>query len=84
MGISLELRNVPQEFIETLERMQGIEIDTSKLTTMDTIGSLAKKSGISEEKIKEIGLNPEDKIGISKKILRKGIEKIEVMYQKSS
>ena len=66
MGISLELRNVPQEFIETLERMQGIEIDTSKLTTMDTIGSLAKKSGISEEKIKEIGLNPEDKIGISK------------------
>ena len=66
LGISLELRNVPQEFIETLERMQGIEIDTSKLTTMDTIGSLAKKSGISEEKIKEIGLNPEDKIGISK------------------
>ena len=75
LGISLELRNVPQEFIETLERMQGIEIDTSKLTTMDTIGSLAKKSGISEEKIKEIGLNPEDKIGISKKNIAKRYRK---------
>ncbi len=75
LGISLELRNVPQEFIETLERMQGIEIDTSKLTTMDTIGSLAKKSGISEEKIKEIGLNPEDKIGISKRNIAKRYRK---------
>ena len=75
LGISLELRNVPQEFIETLERMQGIEIDTSKLTTMDTIGSLAKKSGISEEKIKEIGLNPEDKIGISKRNIAKSYRK---------
>ena len=66
LGISLELRNVPQEFIETLEKMQETGVDVSKLVRGDTIGSLAKKSGISEEKIKEIGLNPEDKIGISK------------------
>ena len=66
LGISLELRNVPQEFIETLEKMQETGVDVSKLVRGDTIGSLAKKSGISEEKILEIGLNPEDKIGISK------------------
>ena len=33
----------------------------------DTIGSLAKKSGISEEKIIEIGLDPKKNIGDSKK-----------------
>ena len=65
LGISLELneRNVPQEFIETLERMKEIGVDVSKIVRGDTIGSLAKKSGISEEKIIEIGLNSEDNIG---------------------
>ena len=68
LGTSLELnkRNVPQKFIETLERMQEIGVEVSKIVQRDTIGSLAKKSGISEEKITKIGLNPEDKIGISK------------------
>ena len=77
-------KNAVERFIEKLEKMQEIGVDVSKMAKRDTIRRLAKKSGISEEKIKEIGLNPEDKIGISKKILRKGIEKIEVMYQKSS
>ena len=68
LGISLELmeRNVPQEFIEKLEKIQKIGVDVSRLTSLDTIKSLAKKSGVSEEKIKEIGLNPEDNIGYSK------------------
>ena len=69
LGISLELRNVPQEFIETLEKMQEIGVDVSKIVRGDTIGSLAKKSGISEEKILEIGLNPEDKIENSKRFI---------------
>ena len=69
LGISLELRNVPQEFIETLEKMQEIGVDVSKIVQGDTIGSLAKKSGISEEKILEIGLNPEDKIENSKRFI---------------
>ena len=65
LGISLELkeRNVPQEFIETLEALKRIGVDVSKIVQRDTIGSLAKKSGISEETIKEMGLKPEEKIG---------------------
>ena len=41
-------------------------MDTNKLVQGDTIKSLAEKSRISVDQIKEAGLNPEDKIGISK------------------
>ena len=68
LGISLEKeeRNAAQEFIEKLRKLQSIRVDTSKLTQRDTIESLAKKSGVSIEQIKVVGLNPKDKIGISK------------------
>ena len=68
LGINLEVqqRNIPQEFIETLEKMQEIGVDVSKMIQRDTIRSLAEKSGISEEKIKEIGLNPKENIGRKK------------------
>ena len=68
LGVNLERveRNVTQEFIEKLEQMQGIGIDTSSIQWDDTIRSLAEKSGISQEKIKESGLNPDEKIGTTK------------------
>ncbi len=63
LGINLEIRNVTQELIEELEKLQAIGVDVSKIGAKDTIKTLAKKSKISEEKIKEIGLNPDERIG---------------------
>ena len=71
LGINLEIRNVTQELIEELEKLQAIGVDVSKIGAKDTIKTLAKKSKISEEKIKEIGLNPEDKIGETKNNISK-------------
>ena len=69
-------KNAVERLIETLEKMQEIGVDVSKIVGRDTIGSLAKKSGISEEEIKEIGLNPEEKIGSRK-------DSIAVKYRKN-
>ena len=66
MNLERVERNATQEFIEKLEQMQGIGIDTSSIQWNDTIRSLAEKSGISQEKIKESGLNPDEKIGNTK------------------
>ena len=66
LGINLEIRNVTQEFIETLEKLQIIGVNVSKLGVKDTIKTLAKKSGISEEKLKANGLNPNERIGANK------------------
>ena len=67
LGISLEQkRDTIGEFIEDLQQLQLIGVDVSKITTTDTIETLAKKSGINGEKIKKIGLNPINKIGNSK------------------
>ena len=68
MGISLDKqeRNVIQEFIEKLQKLQEIGVDVSKIQQKDTVQTLAKKSGIDIEKLQEIGLNPKDKIGNSK------------------
>ena len=66
LGISLEKRDVTQEFIDKIKLLQSIGVDTNKLIRTDTIESLAEKSGISVKQIKEAGLNPEDKIGNSK------------------
>ena len=66
LGISLEKieRDTTQEFIEKIKLLQHIGVDTDKLLQKDTIDNLAQKSGISIEKIIEVGLNPSDKIGI--------------------
>ena len=71
MGINLEYieRNVPQEFIDKLEKLHQIGVDVSKIANRDTIQTLAKKSGISEELIKNIGLEPNDKIGSARSVI---------------
>ena len=69
LGISLELEekeNATQKFIDVLTQMQSIGIDVSKLRATDTIETLAKKSEISAEEIKKIGLKPSEKIGYRK------------------
>ena len=73
LGMSLEKKvtrknatNVTQEFIDKIKKLQSIGVDTNKLVKRDTIESLAEKSRISVDQIKEAGLNPEDKIGTSK------------------
>ena len=55
-----------QKFIETLEKLQGIGVDVSQLKSADTIKTLSEKSNISEEIIREISLNPDEKIGNTK------------------
>ena len=69
LGISLELKekgNTIQKFIDTLTQMRLIGIDVSKLTGLDTIETLAKKSGINKTQIVEAGLEPTKKIGMQK------------------
>ena len=68
LGINLEKgeRDRTQEFIEKLEKLQEIGVDVSRIFAKDTIKNLAEKSGIKEEEIKKIGLNPNDRIGNAK------------------
>lgn len=69
MRISLELQmkdNATEGFIKKIEKLQSIGVDVSKITTMDSIESLARKSGVEKKVIEEIGLNPDEKIGKSK------------------
>ena len=63
LGISLDKKDgVVEEFIKKLEQLQEIGVDVSRLASKDTIQTLAKKSGISEEALREIRLNPDEKI----------------------
>ena len=69
MRISLELQmkdNATEGFIKKIKKLQSIGVDVSKITTMDSIESLARKSGVEKKVIEEIGLNPDEKIGKSK------------------
>ena len=66
LGIILEIRDINQEFIDTIKLLQRIGVDTNKLVKGDTIKSLAEKSGITEKQLIETGLNPEDNIGNSR------------------
>src|SRR5699024_415523 len=49
--------------IEDLEKLKSLGIDASDIKYKNTIGTVAERKGISEEEIRKIGLNPEDKIG---------------------
>ena len=67
----LAKRNTIDEFIEKLEKLQEIGVDVSKIVQGDTILSLTKKTlkepeEILIQRIKGIGLNPDDKIGRKK------------------
>ena len=67
LGISLEKKESPvKEFIDKLEILKRIGVDVTKITTLDNIKELAKKSGIDEKEIEKAGLNPCDNIGKSK------------------
>ena len=68
MGISLEKqeKDTVQEFINILKKLQTIGVDVSKVSISDTIETLAGKSEISREKLKEIGVDPAQKIGSQK------------------
>ena len=55
-----------EKFINTLKQMKSIGVDVSKLQAIDTIETLAKKSGISRKELEEIGLDPTQKIGAKK------------------
>ena len=72
-GISLEKkdRNATQELIEMLEQLQTIGVDVSKLQYNDTIETLAQRSAINLQAVKNIGLNPNIKIGNKKSIVAK-------------
>ena len=64
LGHSLEKKDSVQEFIELIEKLQSIEIDTTKMTPKDTISTLAQKSEIDIEKLKkENDIDIEIKIG---------------------
>ena len=65
-------KNTIDEFIEKLEKVQGIGVDVSKIVQRDTILKLVGKTLKEQEeiliqRIKGIGLKPDDKIG--KKII---------------
>jgi len=68
LGISLDItkRDVVEEFIEKIKILQRIGVDTNRLVLRDTIKSLAEKSGINENQIKDVGLDPNENIGKSK------------------
>ena len=76
MGVwEKEEKNTIDEFIEKLEKLQEIGVDVSKLSTKDTILSLARQTleepeEILIQRIKEIGLNPDDKIGSKKYMIK--------------
>ena len=69
LGISLEAREIIQEFIEKLEILKEQGIDVAKIIQKDTIETLAEKSGVvlTEEKAEELGIELSDKIGKTKK-----------------
>ena len=67
LGISLEKKESPvKEFIDKLEILKRIGVDVTKITTLDNIKELARKSGMDEKEIEKAGLNPGDNIGKSK------------------
>ena len=68
MGISLEKeeKDIVQEFIDTLSKLQEIRVDVSIITLEDTIETLAKKSGINREELEKLELDGAKKIGIQK------------------
>ena len=81
MGVWGREENTIDEFIEKLEKLQEIGVDVSKLSTKDTILRLTQKTlekpeEILIQRIKGIGLNPDDKIGDKK-------ERIKSDYNKS-
>lgn len=72
----LAKRNTIDEFIEKLEKLQEIGVDVSRISTLDTILTLAQKTFENQdeeeliEMIKGEGLEPGDKIGNKLRVMR--------------
>ena len=68
LGISLKKikKDTIQEFIDTLNQIKLTGVDASKIVHNDTIETLAKKSGIDRKRLEEMGLDPTQKIGVTK------------------
>ena len=58
----IKRKSAVEILIEYLEKLRGLGIYASDIKPKDTIGTVAERKGISEEEIRKIGLNPEDKI----------------------
>ena len=77
----LPKRNTIDEFIEKMEKLQGIGVDVSKIAWNDTILTLAQKTFENQdeeeliEMIKGEGLETEDKIGSKLNHMRKSYRK---------
>ena len=83
MGIKIEgeKSNIVDEFIEKIEKLQEIGVEVSKIVRSDTILKLVGKTLEEPEevlikKIKEIGLETDDNIGLK-------LSGIKVAYNKS-
>ena len=68
MGV-WEKKNAIDEFIEKLEKLQEIGVDVSKISTTDTIlklvgRTLDESEEILKQRIKGLGLKPDDNIGM--------------------
>ena len=81
LGINLERKSkikrekskngsMVKDFIEVLKQLISIGIDVRKMKARDTIKTLAQKSGINEEEVIRIGLNPDYEIGQTKKTVQ--------------
>ena len=80
MGVWGREGNTIDEFIEKLEKLQEIGVDVSKIVDGDTILSLTKKKleepeEILIQRIKGIGLNPDDNIGKKKRNIKSDYNK---------
>lgn len=76
MGISLCLqrKNAVDEFISNLEALLAIGIDVSKIKTKDTIETLAQRSGIELEYLRQTELDLNYKIGKSKDRIKQSLK----------
>ena len=67
LGISFEKQpSETQSFIEKIKKLVSLDVDVSCIKYNDTIESLASRSGISRQQLKNVGLNPDDNIGKTK------------------
>ena len=66
LGINLEKRDTIQEFIELLKKLKDIGVDVSKITSTDTIETLAEKSGIGKDILKKNNIDSSIPIGSKK------------------
>ena len=55
-----------EEFIKMIKKLIELEVDISKMRAVDTIESLALKSGIERIEIEKVGLKPYYNIGTTK------------------